>query len=34
MLIDKYMIIINDHDYINPYDKSNDSKTKIKVLLK
>ena len=26
----KYMIIINDNDYSNPYDESNDNKTKIK----
>ena len=24
------MIIINDNDYSNPYDESNDNKTKIK----
>ena len=24
------MIIINDNDYNNPYDESNDNKTKIK----
>ena len=24
------MIIINDNDYSNPYDKSNDNKTKVK----
>ena len=26
----KYKIIINDNDYSNPYDESNDNKTKIK----
>ena len=25
-----HMIIINDNDYSNPYDESNDNKTKIK----
>ena len=29
-LISKHMIIINDNDYSNPYDESNDNKTKIK----
>ena len=24
------MVILNDNDYSNPYDKSNDNKTKIK----
>ena len=28
--LDNYMIIINDNDYSNPDDKSNDNKTKIK----
>ena len=28
--ISKYMIIINDNDYSNPHDESNDNKTKIK----
>ena len=26
----KYMVIINDNYYNNPYDESNDNKTKIK----
>ena len=26
----KHIIIINDNDYSNPYDESNDKKTKIK----
>ena len=26
----KKMLILNDNDYSNPYDKSNDNKTKIK----
>ena len=29
-LISKDMIIINDNDYSNPYDESNDDKTAIK----
>ena len=29
-LISKYMIIINDNDYSNPYDENNGNKTKIK----
>ena len=29
-LISKHMIIINDNDYTNPYDESNDNKPKIK----
>ena len=28
--ISKHMIIINDNDYSNPYDESNDNKSKIK----
>ena len=30
MLISKWMIIIDNNDYSNPYDESNDDKTKIK----
>ena len=30
MFISKRMIIISDNDYSNPYDESNDNKTKIK----
>ena len=29
-LTSKHMIIINDNDYSNPYDESNDNKAKIK----
>ena len=34
ILIGKHMIIINDNDHSNPYDESNDNKTKIKVWIK
>ena len=30
MLISKDMIMMNDNDQSNPYDESNDNKTKIK----
>ena len=30
MLISKWMIIIDNNDYSNPCDESNDDKTKIK----